>query len=42
MTIASTLPEMLKAVTAVGNDRRFFGGAGSPTVLVGEMTVAGR
>jgi PmbA protein len=42
MTIASTLPEMLKAVTAVGNDRRFFGGAGSPTVLVGDMTVAGR
>ena len=42
MTIASTLPEMLRAVTAVGNDRRFFGGAGSPTVLVGEMTVAGR
>jgi PmbA protein len=45
MTIASTLLDMLKAVTAVGSDIRFFpgGGAiGTPTLLVGEMTVAGR
>jgi PmbA protein len=45
MTIASTLLDMLKAVTAVGSDLRFFpgGGAiGTPTLLVGEMTVAGR
>jgi PmbA protein len=42
MTIASTLPEMLKAVSEVGSDLRFLGGAGAPTVLVAEMTVAGR
>ena len=45
MTVASTLLDMLTAVTAVGSDLRFFpgGGAiGTPTLLVGEMTVAGR
>ncbi len=44
MTVASTLPEILKSVTAVGSDLRFFpgGGAlGSPTLLIGEMTVGG-
>jgi PmbA protein len=44
MTIASTLPEVLQGIEAVGSDLRFFpgGGAlGTPTVLVGEMTVAG-
>jgi PmbA protein len=44
MTIASTLPEVLQRIEAVGSDLRFFpgGGAlGTPTVLVGEMTVAG-
>ncbi|HYU58775.1 MAG TPA: TldD/PmbA family protein [Actinomycetota bacterium] len=41
MTIASTLIEMLRAVEAVGADLRFGGAVGSPTVLVGEMTVAG-
>lgn len=44
MTIASTLIDMLKAIGAVGSDLRFFpfGGAiGAPTVLVGEMTIAG-
>ncbi|MGH2683147.1 MAG: TldD/PmbA family protein [Actinomycetota bacterium] len=45
MTVASTLLDMLTAVTAIGADLRFFpgGGAiGTPTLLVGEMTVAGR
>jgi PmbA protein len=45
MTVASTLLDMLIAVTAVGSDLRFFpgGGAiGTPTLLVGEMTIAGR
>jgi PmbA protein len=45
MTVASTLLDMLTAVTAVGSDLRFFpgGGAiGTPTLLVGEMTIAGR
>ncbi len=44
MTIASTLPEVLKGVVAVGSDVRFLLGAGAigtPTILVGEMTVAG-
>jgi predicted Zn-dependent protease len=44
MTIASTLPEVLRSVEAVGSDLRFFPGGGSlgtPTILVGEMTVAG-
>jgi PmbA protein len=44
ITIASTLPDVLRAVGAVGSDLRFFpgGGAiGTATVLVGEMTVAG-
>lgn len=41
MTIASTLPEMLKAITAIGSDLRWFGGTGSPTILIGQMTVAG-
>lgn len=45
MTIASTIPEVLQRIEAVGSDLRFFpgGGAlGTPTLLVGEMTVAGR
>jgi PmbA protein len=42
MTIASTLPEMLGAVVAVARDLRFFTSVGVPTILVGEMTVAGR
>ena len=44
MTIASTLEEVLRSIRAVGADLRFFpgGGAiGTPTLLVGEMTVAG-
>jgi PmbA protein len=44
MTIASTLPEVLRRIEAVGSDLRFFpgGGAiGTPTIVVAEMTVAG-
>jgi PmbA protein len=41
MTIASTLSDVLGAVVMVGSDLRFFGAIGAPTVLVGEMTVAG-
>jgi PmbA protein len=41
MTIASTLPEMLAAVTGVGDDLRFFSSVGTPTILIGEMTLAG-
>jgi PmbA protein len=41
MTVASTLRDMLTGVVAVGSDLRFFGSTGSPTVLVGEMTIGG-
>jgi PmbA protein len=41
MTIASTLPEMLRAVAAVGSDLRFFSSTGVPSILIDEMTVAG-
>ncbi len=41
MTIASTIPDMLKAIAAVGSDLRFFTSVGVPTILIGEMTVAG-
>ena len=42
MTIASTLPDMLRSIVAVGSDLRFFSSVGVPSVLVGEMTLAGR
>ena len=41
MTIASTVPEMLDSVLAVGDDLRFFTSVGTPSILIGEMTVAG-
>lgn len=44
MTIASTLLEILRGVRLVANDLRMMplgGGLGAPTLLVGEMTVAG-
>jgi PmbA protein len=41
MTVASTVPEMLRGVAAVGSDLRFFSSVGTPSILVGEMTVAG-
>jgi PmbA protein len=41
MTIASTVPEMLRGVAAIGDDLRFFSAVGVPTLLVAEMTVAG-
>lgn len=41
MTIASTVPEMLRSIAAVGSDLRFFSSVGTPSILIGEMTVAG-
>jgi PmbA protein len=41
MTIASTLPEMLAGISGVGDDLRFFSSVGTPSVLIGEMTLAG-
>jgi len=41
MTVASTLPEMLTGITGVGDDLRFFSSVGTPSILIGEMTLAG-
>ncbi len=41
MTIASTLPAMLAGITGVGDDLRFFSSVGTPSILIGEMTLAG-
>ena len=41
MTIASTLPEMLAGVSGVGEDLRFFSSVGTPSLLFGEMSLAG-
>ena len=41
MTIASTLPEMLAGVSGVGSDLRFFSSVGTPSILIGEMSLAG-
>jgi PmbA protein len=41
MTIASTLPEMLAGISGVGDDLRFFSSVGTPSILIGEMTLAG-
>ena len=41
MTIASTIPEMLRGIRAVGSDLRWFTGVGTPSILIGEMTLAG-
>ncbi len=41
MTIASTLPEMLEGISAVGSDFRFFSSVGTASILIGQMTLAG-
>ena len=41
MTIASTIPEMLRSVVALGSELRWFSSIGVPYVLLGEMTLAG-
>ena len=42
VTIASTLQEMLNGIAEIGNDLEFRGSVSAPTVMIGEMTVAGR
>jgi hypothetical protein len=32
---------MLKVIHATGNDFRFFSSVGTPSILIGEMTLAG-
>jgi PmbA protein len=41
VTVAGNLLEMLQGITTVGSDLEFRGSIASPTVLIGEMTVAG-
>jgi PmbA protein len=42
VTIASTLQGMLTGVAEIGNDLEFRGSISAPTLMIGEMTVAGR
>ena len=42
VTIASTLQEMLMGVAEIGSDLEFRGSVSAPTIMIGEMTVAGR
>jgi PmbA protein len=42
VTIASTLQEMLNGLGEIGNDLEFRGSVSCPTIMIGEMTVAGR
>jgi PmbA protein len=42
VTIASTLQEMLNGVSEIGSDLEFRGSVSAPTIMLGEMTVAGR
>ncbi len=42
VTIASTLQEMLNDVAEIGSDLEFRGSVSAPTIMIGEMTVAGR
>lgn len=42
VTIASTLQEMLNGIAEIGSDLEFRGSVSAPTILIGEMTVAGR
>jgi PmbA protein len=42
VTIASTLQEMLNGIGEIGSDLEFLGSTSAPTIMIGEMTVAGR
>jgi PmbA protein len=42
VTIASTLQRMLNGIAEIGSDLEFRGSVSAPTILIGEMTVAGR
>lgn len=42
ITIASTLPEMLSNLEAIGSDLEFRGALASPTLLISEMTISGQ
>jgi PmbA protein len=42
VTIAGTLQEMLNGIAEIGNDLEFLSSVSAPTIMLGEMTVAGR
>ncbi|HEX4278725.1 MAG TPA: TldD/PmbA family protein [Bryobacteraceae bacterium] len=42
VTIASTLQEMLNGIGEIGSDLEFLSSTSAPTIMIGEMTVAGR
>jgi PmbA protein len=42
VTVASTLPEMLMNLEAIGSDLEFRGALASPTLLISEMTISGQ
>jgi PmbA protein len=42
VTIAGTLQEMLNGVAEIGSDLEFLNSVSAPTIMLGEMTVAGR
>jgi PmbA protein len=42
VTIASTMQDMLAGVAEIGSDLEFRGSVSAPTIMIGEMTVAGR
>ncbi|MDY0033890.1 MAG: metallopeptidase TldD-related protein, partial [FCB group bacterium] len=41
VTIAGNLRPLLNAVAAVGNDLRFLGSCGAPSLLISELVVSG-
>ena len=41
VAIAGNIIDILKSVTALGNDLRFFGKIGAPSLLISELTVSG-
>jgi PmbA protein len=42
VTIAGTLQQMLNGIAEIGSDLEFRGSVSAPTIMIGEMTVAGR
>ena len=42
MAIGGNILELLANVDGVGNDLKFFGGMGSPSLRVSEVTISGR
>jgi PmbA protein len=42
ITIAGNLEEMLKNISAIGNDLKFYGKLASPTIKISEMTISSK